>query len=258
MTFAARVRSTPKRGFTYLEVQVALALFMIAISGLGPLAVIQSRQIKRLEERFEPDQTHFLIPPGHEWLRKLSGVAAVSNNPPAPRPTPAIVIDNGDPGYSEVIVNGWAWYNYYGSDAYGGSMRVVEWDSPGNYAIWTFSNLNPGVYTVYITYHDSEYLAVDSPFQIYDGANLLSGVLVDQEEEPSGNSYNGHDWLSLGDVSLQGTSLVVQLESVANDDVGADAVRIVPKRNGVSVTSLTKTSDTENVSAVVSVNVVVN
>src|SRR3972149_1390366 len=38
----------PRRGFSLLELQVAFVLFGIALAGLGPLVVMQSRQLQRL------------------------------------------------------------------------------------------------------------------------------------------------------------------------------------------------------------------
>ncbi len=40
-----------RNGFTYMEVQVALLLFGIAVSGLVPMSVMQTRQTSALKER---------------------------------------------------------------------------------------------------------------------------------------------------------------------------------------------------------------
>ena len=56
-------RKSRRRGFSYLETQVAMVLFTMTISGAVPLAVIQTRQLARVESRFEPGSTQYLNQP---------------------------------------------------------------------------------------------------------------------------------------------------------------------------------------------------
>jgi len=48
---------TSRHGFSFLELQVSLILLGIALAGLVPLVVMQSRQLKALEYRWDPDWT---------------------------------------------------------------------------------------------------------------------------------------------------------------------------------------------------------
>jgi len=55
-----RQRSTSsarRRGYSFLELQVAMILLGIALAGLVPLVVMQSKQLKALEYRWSPDWT---------------------------------------------------------------------------------------------------------------------------------------------------------------------------------------------------------
>lgn len=256
MSFGAW-RPGERAGFTYLEVQVALVLFMIAISGLAPLAVIQSRQLQRLESRFSPGETHYLVPSTDEWSRKLGAVAAVSNAPSSPPPPSPMSIDNGGPGYSEIhACSHWALLS--DSNAMNGHCRIIEENHGGNYAVWTFDSLEPGQFEVFATYPHRHWLANNAPYRIYDGATHRTTTRVNQESPPSGNWDGGRQWDSLGVVQITGQTLVVQLGTDAEDDVAADGVRITPRRNTVTVDSVSKSSDTSNMSAVVHVDVVVN
>ena len=81
---ALRTTRGSRGGFSYLELQVALALFAIAISGLLPLSVLQSRQLRRLEAELQPDRTHYLSPTSEAWGRKIGVGAEVLSAPPPP------------------------------------------------------------------------------------------------------------------------------------------------------------------------------
>lgn len=50
-----RHKNAIRRGFSFLELQVALILLGIALMGLVPLVVMQSKQLKALEYRWNPD-----------------------------------------------------------------------------------------------------------------------------------------------------------------------------------------------------------
>jgi prepilin-type N-terminal cleavage/methylation domain-containing protein len=65
-------------GFSMLELQVALVVFGIALTGLGPLVVMHSRQLKRLESRFSPQATYYVTPSADLWSRKLGAAASVT------------------------------------------------------------------------------------------------------------------------------------------------------------------------------------
>ncbi len=91
------------RGFSYLEMVVALALFGIALTGTTRLVVMQSRQISKLERRLNYQTTSYLVPSADAWARKLGAAAAIESVDPGSSPPPPVtLIDNGDPQYSEV------------------------------------------------------------------------------------------------------------------------------------------------------------
>jgi hypothetical protein len=67
-----------------LELQIALVLFGIALTGLGPLAVMHSRQLRKLEGRISPQVTYYLIPPTDPWARKLGAAASIATSGSSP------------------------------------------------------------------------------------------------------------------------------------------------------------------------------
>jgi type II secretory pathway pseudopilin PulG len=76
-----RKRAVPK-AFSLLELQVSFVLFGIAIGGLGPLVIMQSRQLKSIENRLNHQTTHYLSPPTDVWARKLGAAAAIETEDP--------------------------------------------------------------------------------------------------------------------------------------------------------------------------------
>src|SRR5947207_819536 len=67
-----------RSGFSMLELEVALVVFGFGLTGLCPLVVMHSRQLKKLEERFSPATTYYLIPSSEAWARKLGAAASLS------------------------------------------------------------------------------------------------------------------------------------------------------------------------------------
>jgi type II secretory pathway pseudopilin PulG len=112
---ARQVRHSPhcRRGYTLLEVQVAFAVLGIGLAGLCPLVVMQLRQVRQLELRFQgqvvqtsfltgetatmlPGNTYYIVPWTNPLARKLAGsglILTTSTNPcdpgSLPLPTPA-------------------------------------------------------------------------------------------------------------------------------------------------------------------------
>jgi hypothetical protein len=76
-------------GFSMLELQVAFVLLGIALAGLGPLVVMQSRQLKRFESRLSPRSAYYIQPPSDMWMRKLGAAATVL--PQDPGTTPLVI-----------------------------------------------------------------------------------------------------------------------------------------------------------------------
>jgi hypothetical protein len=61
---------------------VAFVAFGIALVGLGPLVVMQLRQVRQLEKRFDEQTTHYLAPSANRWARKLGAAAALQTTDP--------------------------------------------------------------------------------------------------------------------------------------------------------------------------------
>jgi prepilin-type N-terminal cleavage/methylation domain-containing protein len=83
-----------RAGFSLLELQVALIIFGIALTGLCPLVVMQSRQLQCLQNRLKPETTYYLVPSSHPWARKLGAGASLATQlsvspPPTNGPPPA-------------------------------------------------------------------------------------------------------------------------------------------------------------------------
>ncbi len=245
-----------RRGFTYLELEVSFLLFAIALGGLAPLTVMQSRQVRQTESRLDADETHYISPSAAPWASKLGAAASVSTDTPPPKTDPVLLIDNGDPGYTEDDKGSIDWQNTGDATAFGADSRRNNGRGdlePLDQAIWSFAELQPGAYEVFVTYRPIAAAASNAPYYIYEGEQLLNLVRVDQTTDPSGASYLGSPWDSLGTVTINGTSLRVQLADNANGNIIADAVRIAAIRNEVLVVSMDKSLDSETVSAVVSV-----
>jgi type II secretory pathway pseudopilin PulG len=88
---AAKTRR--RRGFSFLELQVAFVLLGIALAGLGPLVVMQSRQLRMLETRFNHQTTYYVVPSADGWARKLGVCATIETQDPGPRPTTGLGVE---------------------------------------------------------------------------------------------------------------------------------------------------------------------
>lgn len=141
-----------------------------------------------------------------------------SGQPPAPNPTQ--VIDNGDAGYQRTG----SWQHYGGI----GHLRDVAFSAAGSgndVASWTFT-VTPGEYRVATTWAAHPNRATNAPYRLRDGSNPLTSVSVNQRVAPSGFSDQGSMWDELATVTVNGTTLVVELTDAANGFVIADAIRI--------------------------------
>jgi prepilin-type N-terminal cleavage/methylation domain-containing protein len=243
------------RGFTLLETTVALVVFAIALSGLYPLLMMQSRQLRHLEARFSAGTTYYLVPSTSAWARKLGASAQVSTVDPGPKPPPPVtLIDNADSGYAE---NGTVWSGSTNPQAYAGGFRKCPAGTGANAASWTFAGLQPGWYEIHITWVGAGNNATNAPFTVYDGVRNLGTVLTDQTQKPTGTTFQGSPWTKLGLFSVQGTAIQLQVTDKANGVVSADAARIVAVRNPVVINAVNRSMTGEDVTAHVSVTKVV-
>ena len=76
------------RGFTLLELQVAIILLAFGIVTLASLLATQTRLVKRLERGFGPGSTVYVTQSKDPWVRKLGSparmtAAAVNESAPA-------------------------------------------------------------------------------------------------------------------------------------------------------------------------------
>src|SRR5439155_4593343 len=77
-------------GFSLTELQVALVVFGMALTGLCPLVVLQAKQLKKFQGRLNPQTTYYLVPSADSWARKLGAGAQLLTQPPGTRlPMPA-------------------------------------------------------------------------------------------------------------------------------------------------------------------------
>lgn len=249
-------KNAVRTGFSFLELQVAFVLFGIALSGLVPLVVTQSRQLQKLESRCNDQTTHYLVPSSSAWARKLGAAATIQTEDPGPpAPPPVTLIDNGDPGYSETDTGIVDWQTAARPDAFQGSVR---WNNGGNFgdkAKWAFAELDPGWYEVLVTFPCRADQASDAPYKVQDRLLFLETVRVDQTVPPSGGVFEGSTWQSLGVFSIASGTLRVELSDNADGNIMADAVRIVPVENIVQVISVEKSLGSEEVTAHVSITV---
>src|SRR5205823_1959958 len=90
------------RGFTLLELQVAIVLLAFGIVTLGSLMATQTRLLKRLEMGFQPGSTVYVTRSPDPWVQKLAAPARVTSTElteiaPTPVATPAnhvSIVDN--------------------------------------------------------------------------------------------------------------------------------------------------------------------
>ena len=253
---AVHSKNAPRPGFSLLELQVSFVIFGIALAGLGPLVVMQSRQLQQFESRFDDQTAYYLVPSTDDWARKLGAPASIeTEDPGSPSPPPVTLIDDGDPGYSETDVDIIDWQTEFRANAFGGGLRWNNGGGIGDKASWQFTGLEVGWYEVLVTYPNEGNQATDAPFTVYDGAVARGTVRINQQVAPSGAVFEGSPWESLGKFSITGDTLRVELSDDADGNIVADAVRIVPAGNKVDVVSLEKSFVEEEVTAHVSVTV---
>jgi len=242
-----------RTGFSLLELQVALILFGIAFAGLIPLVVMQSKQLKKIEGRFHHQTTYYLVPTANPWAGKLGAAASVTTEAPASgAPPPVMVIDDGDPGYTE---SGYGWSSSKRDEAFHQKLRKNVNGNGSAKAHWQFAGLEAGWYEVLVTWAAKDSQASDAPYTIYDGQLAKGTVRVNQTVKPAGKSFDGLGWKSLGLFAIQGDTLLVELSDQADGMVVADGVRIARVENEVRVLSLDKSLTREEVTAHVLVTV---
>jgi hypothetical protein len=148
---------------------------------------------------------------------------------------PAIV-DNGDPGYSQVG----SWTSATGFGGYLGDLSFAAAGDGSSTATWQ-AGLVPGSYDVQVTWAPNPNRASNATYRIYDGATLLRTVSVNQRVASSGTSVGGVSFQSLGIVQISTGPLRVVLGNDADGYVIADAVRIAPPTGTSAVAGASRT-----------------
>ncbi len=134
--------------------------------------------------------------------------------------TDAVVIDDGDPGYTN---SGWT----LGLGAgYQGDYRWIDSGDGSEQAEWTVSGLAPGTYEVYASWVEGYNRATDAPYEVLDGTTSDATVEVNQRLAPDDVQWDGQWWESLGTFVVDSGTLTVRLTDDANSYVIADAIYV--------------------------------
>jgi prepilin-type N-terminal cleavage/methylation domain-containing protein len=234
-----------RRGFTLLELVVALVVLGIALTGLFPLMVVHSRALESLELRYTdtgnqhdnwycpvlpPDKTAFgviaredygnwyLIPSADPWARKLGTMATLSRQTPT-APSVASIDDDEDLANNDYAETGSGWTEEANPQAFQGDRRrhapaTGTMPPPEiDYAVWTFTIANPGYYQVLATWSQAtdQTQATNACYEVYGGGSLMNSVVVSQDVLPDGPVYLGHPWRLVATQYLQAGTLQVKL-----------------------------------------------
>ncbi len=249
----------PRRhGYTLVEFIVAMVVLGVAMAGLYPLLIVQSRALESLELRytgrgneinetktwFSPVHRSYLegetIPRGDEdnegrenygvwymqpnddpWARKIGAAATPARSEPSGNDAsePPYIADDGDDNYRE---EEGTWDD--GDPGYEGDSKSC--DPPADVqpaaAAWTFNvanlDIHVGYYHVYATWPDAG--DQDDVENAEYTVNGGDGVTVNQYNAPDGEEFDGRTWMKLTD----GNPCLV------DDDTTEIVVRIASKQ----------------------------
>ncbi len=154
------------------------------------------------------------------------GVLGYDGSPAGP---PAVIIDDGEPGYA---TTGGPWVMTSGSGGFDNDYERIDEGDGSSVASWTFSGLTPGAtYRVSATWQPisgGNDNAVDAPYTVIDDGtgDVVGFRRISQRNTPVGFDDAGVTWRDLVNVVSSGTSLTVRLDNFAEDAVLADAIRI--------------------------------
>ena len=136
----------------------------------------------------------------------------------SPALSPLAAIANGQPGYA----NTGPWASQIGG--YTGTTRVAKTTTNGGVAAratWTFNNVTPGTYDVYVTFVGKAGYSTAAPFTVFDGATSLGTVNINESilvtstpgQGLTQGSYGGVGWLELGTYHISSGQLKVTLDN---------------------------------------------
>jgi len=89
-----RNRTVNPRGFTLLELQVAIILLAFGVVTLASLLATQGRLLRSLRGDFKPGATLYVTQSSDPWVRKLAAAARVTADAPDPTSAPAVTAMN--------------------------------------------------------------------------------------------------------------------------------------------------------------------
>ena len=139
----------------------------------------------------------------------------------------ARTIDNGDPGYTEQA-------RWLVTDrGVGGSSRYLRGTKAKDRearASWTFADLKPGVYEVFVTWPPPGASPVTVNYGVFDGSQSKGEIEIDQARQPRDLLARGRTWARLGEFAVASGSLKVLLSNVDAKQMMADAVALLPRR----------------------------
>jgi len=153
------------------------------------------------------------------------------------------ILDDGDWRTSPVLYD-----NYYDeSERWYRNIRPVESAYRGDYSFiaagtdstaqWNFTDMAPGEYELFVTWHEHADQASNATYGIVDQDESFT---VNQKFAPDGPAYNGRPWVSLGVVQpLEDGSLTVFLNGDLADGVlTADGVMLMSAEPGANAMRL--------------------
>jgi hypothetical protein len=157
-------------------------------------------------------------------------------SPTAPVATTPVILDNGTSAYQ--TTGAWQWIG----QGYNSGTNYIAGGDGSSTATWQ-STINPGTYSVWVTWPGDGPRATNAPFTIYDGTTPVATVRIDQRYEPMGITDQGTLWQALGTFAFKTNQLRVQLTNAADGYVFADAVRFqdatgTPLTPALSITGL--------------------
>ncbi len=254
-----------RHGSTYLEVQVAMVLLSIGISGLYSLSVIQSRQTARLGQMLPPDEIASINPvtggsPSEAaWMKKFGVYADIATNAvAAPVPNYPLnqgfleIRDNEDSSgfYTYAPSGGDVWEEYGGHPGdYQSTVHEIQTPTAvGSYALFSFYSVPPGDYELftYVPEMKKGYAGQFGsavPHYIYN-SGWAATVYVDQRAIDHDLDHAGKWWESLGVYTFSGSTVHVLLHDSprSGDWLIADAVMLRCRRSVEIVTPVTTTT----------------
>jgi hypothetical protein len=110
---------------------------------------------------------------------------------------------------------------------YATGYRYKAAGSGSAYVRFSFTGLDAGTYDVAATWVQFTNRATNTPHRVLNGFSLLSTVAVNQELAPTADfTEGGRPFKSLGQFTITGDALRVEITDAANEYVIADAIRI--------------------------------